>query len=549
VARIAGPAAITPWTWIITLPFALTVMSGMQYVTGGLWAALAVAGVEHILIGVLLAAAAALLRAVRGALRPPAVLAVFVLIGAARPLLFLVAGGLLGVRVAAGDLGGRTFINIVVVVAVFALIALGVALVREHRSVFRRLRAARRAADADAARAAERLRLLRATAVDEVVAALEHASAVAASDPPDAAGAARVLRALAEEVVRPASHRVYDDAAPVGLAEAPRMRAGEWVASVAAGLGAPPALPTASLFSALTVPFGLLIAGPAGLAVVAGGFLVLWAAGSAAARIALPRRAAPRLVVLVAVHLLTGVLLAALGAGGLALLGADGSSAWFEVATYPAVALAVSFVLAVSARLRRDQADLEAAVQDSVGAAARLRADLDRERASLARLLHGGVQSELIAAALALTLPDDGTPPGERLGASIARARDALLGGRREPDAADAVRALIESWSSAMELEVRIHDGVGERLGEPRRASAVVDVISEGLANTVRHGDGSPVVLHLRPAGPFGAEVRIVSGGSPGSSREGIGLRQLAEHGTVSLTAVAGRVELTVVIP
>jgi hypothetical protein len=40
-----------------------------------------------------------------------------------------------------------------------------------------------------------------------------------------------------------------------------------------------------------------------------------------------------------------------------------------------------------------------------------------------------------------------------------------------------------------------------------------------------------------------------VSGGSPGSSREGIGLRQLAEHGTVSLTAVAGRVELTVVIP
>jgi anti-sigma regulatory factor (Ser/Thr protein kinase) len=78
----------------------------------------------------------------------------------------------------------------------------------------------------------------------------------------------------------------------------------------------------------------------------------------------------------------------------------------------------------------------------------------------------------------------------------------------------------------------------------------VVDAISEGLANAVRHGDGTPVSLEVRPDRPSGVEVVVVSGGTLVSAQPGIGLRQLSEHGAVSLhESGAGRVELAVAIP
>ena len=83
----------------------------------------------------------------------------------------------------------------------------------------------------------------------------------------------------------------------------------------------------------------------------------------------------------------------------------------------------------------------------------------------------------------------------------------------------------------------------------PARASAVLDAVSEGLANAVRHGDGSLVSVELRTVGEDGVEVVIRSGGRLHSHGPGIGLKQLAEHGTVALREAAGRVELAVAIP
>lgn len=548
-ARVSGPSAITVWSWLITLPFAVTVMSGLQYVDGGPVEVLAVSGLAHAILGGVLLAGAAVLRLVHGRSRPAVVFAIFAVVGALRPVLFLEAGGLLSIPVVSGDLAGRIGINIVSLVVALSLIAVGVDLVREHRGVFRRLRTARRASRLDVESASERLRRLRADTVDDVVAALEAAATSVATRPMEPTAAARLLRALAEDVVRPASHRVYATPAPDAVVGVAGVGAREWSTSVLGGMRAAPPITTAALFSALVVPFGVLLFGAVSLLPVVVGFAVLLVANTVVARFRLPHRAVPRLLLLLGVYGLVGVLLALSGETTLLLVGVRPESVWFEALTYPLIAVAVAFVGSLAVRTRLDQEELESALQSNVAAAARIRAEYERERASLARLLHAGVQSELIAGALSLTASTGPSDAGARTAEIVGRARDALRGANDEPGAAEQVRTLLDSWSSAIGLSARIGDGVWERLADASRTAAVVDAISEGLANAVRHGDGSPVALELRPAASGGVEVVVRSGGVLAASGAGIGLKQLSERGTVALRERSGRVELAVAIP
>jgi signal transduction histidine kinase len=99
-----------------------------------------------------------------------------------------------------------------------------------------------------------------------------------------------------------------------------------------------------------------------------------------------------------------------------------------------------------------------------------------------------------------------------------------------------------------MSVEARIDDAVWDSLADDARSEAVIDTISEGLANTVRHGDGSPVTLTISPEGA-GVRVVVTSGGTVASARPGIGLRDLARAADVLLTERAGAVELAVSIP
>ncbi|WP_233265593.1 hypothetical protein [Leifsonia sp. AG29] len=550
LARMTGRAAITWWTWLITLPFALTVMSGVQYVHGGAAEVLAVAAFEHAVFGVLLAAGWWLLRVTPPRARPAVALAALATAGALRPFAFLWAGAILEIPVEAGDLPGRIVINVVTVTAACALIAAGVDLVREHRAVFGRLRSARAAAERDAECAAERLRLLRRTAVDDVLAEIERV-AEPEGRPLDPDAAARVLRGLAERVVRPASHRVYDQeqALEPRPPRALEVRARDWIAAVVGATRAASPLPLALLFAALTLPYAVLAYGVVvSVPALAAGIAVTVAGNALVARIGPVDGPARWLFTLSLGYAAVGLALATTGQLVLTALGRVPDLVWFEAAMYPLVALSVVFVVSLSRRTRRDQGDLEAAVQASVDAAARARADFEHERASLARLLHSGVQSELIASALALGAAGGGDASAE-LRAVVERIRAELL---RRPESAEPearIRTLLDSWSSAIPLRVRIGDGVWERLLVPSRCEAVVDTVSEGLANAVRHGDGSPVALELRAAGRDGVEVVVASGGRLGGARPGIGLRQLSERGSVALREAAGRVELAVAIP
>ncbi len=556
IAQATGPSAVTIWTWLVTAPIALTVMSGLQYVTGGPGAVVAVAAVEHIAVGLLLIALWLLLLVVPSTARAATVFAAFAVIGVLRPLLFLGAGQLLHIPVAAGNFGGRILINMVTTVAMFSLIAVAVQLVRDHTGVYRRLRAAQEASAHDAERAAERVRQLRHSAVDAVLEQLESATSDAAIQGIPPGEAATLLRGLAEEVVRPASHRIYDeeitdpgDGVPAddGTDLQP-VRRREWIASVFGAMQAAPPLALAVLFVLLVLPFGIWQYGVLFmLPPLACGFVVL--VGGNAVMVPLVRSAPPalRLFVVLVGYALVGVLLSAASELMVRLLGADPRLVWFEAATYWVVAFAVAFVASLTARVRRDQSELEAAIQSNIRAAAATRSALEHERAGLARLLHSGVQSELIAAALALG-SGSGQDASAELRDVVDKIRAELSAPRIEPEAADRIAALVESWGSAIPLRSSIGD-VWDRLREPGRAEAVVDAISEGLANAVRHGDGTPVTLEVSPAPPNGVSVLVVSGGALSSARPGIGLLQLAERGEVALRESAGRVELAVAIP
>ncbi|GAA0425207.1 hypothetical protein [Leifsonia naganoensis] len=550
LARATGRSAITVWTWAITAPFALTVMSGLQYVRGGPGAVLALSITQHVVVGLLLAAGWGVLRVTPPRIRVVTVFVLFAAIGVLRPLIFLGVGRVLDITVETGDLGGRIGINVVTTVTIFTLIAVAVDLVRDHLGVYRRLRAAQRASELDAERAALRVSSLRHAAVDDVLAEIERAAAIADAPLPPRE-AARVLRGLATDVVRPVSHWLYenDDTAPAGDAEAPPVRWRDWVASVLGGMQPAPPLLLAVLFAALVTPFGLSQYGLLQcLPAIVGGLVVVGAGNLVVSRVA-DRTARPyRGIVLVVGYLVVGVALSVTTDAAIRVQGLRPHFIWFEAGTYPLIALGVALVVSLSARIRLDQQGLEAAVQASVFDAARLRADYDHQRAAFARVLHSGVQSELIAAALALGAGGGDDASGE-LRSVVDRIRTELLAPPAAPDPETRVRALVESWRSAIALQASVAPDAWDRLREPARCEAVVDAISEGLANAVRHGDGGPVTLDVRSASPSGVTVVVSSGGTLSTASPGIGLRQLAEQGTVELRELGGRVELAVVVP
>lgn len=550
VAQATGRHAITRWTWLITIPAALTVMSGLQYVTGGVWAVLGVASVEHLGTGILLFLGWALLRVAPAPVRAATAIAVFAVIGILRPFLFLAAGWLLGVPVSAGDLGGRMMINLVTSVAVFALIAIGVELVEDHLAVYRRLRAAREASARDAVLAADRARGLRDSALDAVSEGLERATAAAESHGVRPADAARLLREVAEQVVRPASHRVFDTDAPSGEPVAAcRVRRRDWIAAVLGGMQAAPPLLLAVLFAVMVLPFGIWQYGLLScLPPLVCGLLVLWGANALLRLVVARTPPVLRPATLFVGYAVIGVLLSLTSEVTVRLMGLDPELVWFEAGTYWLVGLGVAFVASLASQVRQDQSELEEAVQDNIRAAAAIRSAFEQERAALARLLHSGVQSELIASALALSAGPSADASAE-LRRVVASIRAELSAPRAEPDAAERIGALVESWASAIPLRSSFGDGVWERLREPARAAAVIDAISEGLANAVRHGDGSEVTLAVLAAPGDGVSVVVGSGGVLSAAVPGIGLRQLAERGDVALREDAGRVELAVAIP
>ncbi len=537
--QVGGPNAISKWSWIGTLPLAIVV--GSDYATTPtlsevlLWTVVIV--LVHCAAGLLmwLAWRTVLPNRERRS-RPFVAVVVFAGLGLVRGLLMQLAQDSIGFG--AGVFGERMGVNILGTAVVLAAIAVVVDDYRVDVDIRRRLTQSTQTLDAVRANEESALR----AADVEILQSVEAAVEAALSDAGQGAGEAK---RVAEQIVRPISHDLADSASDVDLdldttdepAATPRF------AEAFADLKAPSPVLVAILVEASVAGAVVSRYGPA-IALsnlMIGGGLVLLGSWSLRKFLPLPRSVAARIAVLfvafalmsaVAAEVTSAVIGVLLGPFPIGIPGVMGGTAGASIV----VALGEAVVSG-----RRQRLD---AMATAVGEAAEqvevLRSRVESRRLQAARFLHGPIQADLVAAAMR----------GEHLDevrSAIAR-RFAEYGAVTRRPVEQQVTDVIASWASVLEICVEIEDevwGVLDR--DPMRADLIVDALSEGLTNAVRHATSRRVEIQ-GSVSEGRVLVRVVSDGIPDSrGSDGIGLAQLRSRGAeVQLLVQEARTTLAV---
>ena len=164
------------------------------------------------------------------------------------------------------------------------------------------------------------------------------------------------------------------------------------------------------------------------------------------------------------------------------------------------------------------ESELASAVSDLAVELVRVRSLAEEQRRQYAHLMHGGVQAEMTAAALAISRAAEAGEPTEAI---IARADElvALLDEQRDrldsTDATETLAEVIDTWFLALDIDLR-SDPQSQALmsADPDLARRVVDVVSEGVTNAVRHGSARSVSVAIGPAGQVGIDVEVCQPGA-----------------------------------
>jgi signal transduction histidine kinase len=285
------------------------------------------------------------------------------------------------------------------------------------------------------------------------------------------------------------------------------------------------------------------------------------------------RRPGWRILTIVACYTGVALLAAAQNSAALSVFGYSAAFYWAEVASYPFVAVTIAVIRSVSVQLHSDEDALADSLREQVRVASRAQRRLTAVRRRLSHMLHSTIQAELIAASLGLsgrTAPGDRPahpvhPADERIGRvdasavvarTIADIKRELLSLPPEQDAParEGIEGILAMWGTALRIEAAVDDIVWDLLDtDPARASAVVDALSEGLTNAVRHGRGDSAELTIRyDPGDDSVIVELRSDGGlsePRHAESGIGLAGLRRIGSrVSIRAEDEQVVLTVVV-
>ena len=170
---------------------------------------------------------------------------------------------------------------------------------------------------------------------------------------------------------------------------------------------------------------------------------------------------------------------------------------------------------------RTFQAGIDRELIESI-AASRQVAQLARESA---RILHGTVQTRLIACAVAIERASE-TRDVEAFQAALREAHDVLTEPARhealdEAMLGDEVQRKVSLWSGLCAIDVDIAPGLGHIGG--RMARDVGRVVEEGLSNAIRHG--AATAIHVRITGTA-AEVLVEiddNGVGPQRGQRGLG--------------------------
>ncbi|MGA1481682.1 MAG: hypothetical protein ACO38N_11495 [Candidatus Nanopelagicales bacterium] len=311
---------------------------------------------------------------------------------------------------------------------------------------------------------------------------------------------AEEIQSASDRIVRAGSHSLHDGVAVAEALAAPRrpVRLGQVLAGVRPSAPVLGAIAFECLvFTAMARDFGVQIAFlifAMSIPLAAAGSLVL----GAIAKRHWPRRG--RLLLLFSCYLVVGA--AATATVELVLLWmGEPQVLWIGAFSF---ALFMT-VLSIAPSMRRAQieseSELATAVSDLAIELVRVRSLAEEQRRQYAHLMHGGVQAEMTAAALAISRAAEAGEPTEEI---LARA-DALitlLEQQRETlDAAQSTETLagvIDTWQLALDIDVSIdHQADALMSSDPELARRVVDVVSEGLTNAVRHASARTATLTI----------------------------------------------------
>jgi signal transduction histidine kinase len=341
---------------------------------------------------------------------------------------------------------------------------------------------------------------------------------------------AQAIQRVSDQIVRAGSHSLHDGVALDEALAAPRrpVRLGQVLAGVRPSAPVLGAIAFECLvFTAMARDFGVQIAFlifAMSIPLAAAGSLLL----GAIAKRHWPRRG--RLPLLFACYLVVGAVATAVVQLVLAWIG-DPQPLWIGAFSF---ALFMT-VLSIAPSMRRAQVESESelatAVSDLAAELVRVRSLAEEQRRQYAHLMHGGVQAEMTAAALAISRAAEA---GESTEAILARA-DQLVGlleqQREALDSAESAETLadvIDTWQLALDIDVSIDAQADALMSRDRDlARRVVDVVSEGLTNAVRHASARTVILTISSLAAAGIDIVV--------SHPGVLVAGVSGHGSVAL--------------
>jgi signal transduction histidine kinase len=323
---------------------------------------------------------------------------------------------------------------------------------------------------------------------------------------------AQEIQAASDRIVRAGSHSLHDGVVVDEALTAPSrpVRLGKVLAGVrpAAPILGPIAF-EALVFTAAARDFGLpfaLFNFVMSSAILSAGCLVL----TSVAKRYWPRKG--RLPLLLASYLVIGLI--ATVAGQLAITWLDEfQPLWTGAFSFALFMVVVSIGPSMRRAQVEAESELASAVSDLAVELMRVRSLAEEQRRQYAHLMHGGVQAEMTAAALAISRAAEAGEPTEAI---LARADElvALLEQQRESLDAEGTREtltdVIDTWRLALDIDVSI-DSQAEALmsSDSELARRVVDVVSEGLTNAVRHASARTVSLAISSVRAAGVKVEV----------------------------------------
>ncbi|MGO4586501.1 hypothetical protein AB4Z38_21845 [Arthrobacter sp. 2RAF6] len=560
---IGGSNALSLWSWLLTLPLALTVMNmfagsitlaGTGSVTlAAESSGTAIVFLVHVVLGLLGMFLRPLITARTGLKgRITTAFGTFAFLGACRPLLVAWSAQALNIADLSEDLWARVLINIGAALVFLSAIAMLADSIRGHAVLEPRLRAAQAAIEAQLGFDEHRLRSIRSDYVAELSKRLDTVLAVRMTTTLDRSEASRLLRTISEDVVRPMSHQLFHDHTPWPYETAPprppsRTERIPGLAHLiqAAPIGLPVLLFLSFIAVRLLTEYGVVF-----LLVqwVVGGAILLL--GNAATARTVRRVTSPPRRISAMALCYAGT--AAVSASVTCLLqGAFGYAPffyWSAVWAYPLTALTVAVLRAAECQRRRHEVRLARSLNEQLKLADRAHQKLLHTRRRVARILHTSLQGNLVSSALALAgsggnRPEEDLSPHnvtDILARAVATAQNEILDESpgQAGSAASSIRDLLRTWGRVLKLACDIEPGVWGLCDEdPARAEAVIEVLSEGFTNAIRHGERNNVRVTVSAHEPRPARTAADTGAihitisSPGrlraQIRPGLGMTTL----------------------